>query len=441
MPTEVPTGERRPAREPRHWLAVATLTLCGLYVAELPVLSHTRDRVYLWLQQRLHRTQKSVIVVAIDDEEYRRGEPAGRSPLDKNYLRDLLILVADADPTVIGLDVGLETIENEPRSQTTLDFLRAIDAVAENCPVVLPRTIQYCRKGSDDLCRAHDIFEGYTFNHDVTFGHTSSAADIRRIPTRVAVKNCPLEDSFALAVFRKVARDVPPALDDTIQPWPYSFFLPSTAFTPKELRRSQAGLLTIQVLRAASPAQRKQWLRHQVVLIGGVWNATPHGGMPADAHETPRGPMPGVVMHANYVQSLLWDAMRGMPRQWRIGIEVFLSLALSLLFLATHGWRRYVFVVACLALVIFLTWLFSAAIGIFFDMVVPLVFLGVHATWEEASENLRLEFCRTTPPGSRRSATTNGTSTCLNAPMAKSDDGFGSTSASCYEHDRVQHIF
>ncbi|HYC58723.1 MAG TPA: OmpA family protein [Thermoanaerobaculia bacterium] len=391
--------ERETASERvRHWLIVTSLTFLGLLVAELPVLSQTRDRVYLWLQERLVRSHKTVVVVAIDDDDFWR-ELRGARPLDRDYLTRLLAKVADANPAAIGLDVGLEMNRPDVRPQWNLltgdeqAFLRAVDAAAKRCPVILPRTIT----GSEHLASRYDLFDAIAFSGDaaVAYGHTSSARDPRQIPTRVRVDKIDLLDSFAMAVFRTVTREVPAKLDDPDHAWPYSFFLPTSTFVPKDAPVGRDGLLTARAVLSASPAQAKRWLERQVVLIGGTWRVAPHDGSDfADAHRTPMGTLPGVVVHANYVQSLLWDAMYAMPRTWRLALEIVLALAISVGFLIARGWWRLALVVATLVTVVLLTWVFSSAIGLFFDMVIPVAFLGVHALWEQSSEELRLDFRR-----------------------------------------------
>lgn len=380
----------------RHWLVVISLTLLGLLVAELPVLSHTRDQVYLWLQERLVRSHKSVIVVAIDDDEFWRGEPGGTRPLDRRYLASLLRTVAAADPAVIGLDVGLETNTPDAPPQwerlTTAEqeLLTTANTVAQTCPLVLPRTIS----GTQQLVRRHDLFDAITFSDGalVTYGHTCSARDPRQIPTRAILHDTEILDSFAIAVLRNAMREMPATLDDPHGPWPYSFFLPNATFAPKGAPVGPDGLLTARAVRSASPAQVTKWLKGQVVLIGGTWRATPHGGEFVDTHHTPIGNRPGVVVHANYVQSLLWDAMYALPRVWRVSLEILLALAISIVFLRAHGWRRLALVIGTLIVVVFFTWVSNAAVGIFFDMVVPLAFVGVHALWEGGSEQFRFEF-------------------------------------------------
>jgi hypothetical protein len=390
------TGERI-----RHWLIVTALTLAGVLLADSPVLSHTRDRIYLWLEQRLLRSNRSVVVVAIDDNEFWRGEPGGVRPLDRRYLANLLTKIAAADPTVIGLDVGLET--NTPNKAPEWEalppaatyFLTTLHTIVRTCPLVLPRTIE----GKPPFHPEYDLFDATPFPDDafVAYGHTNCALDLRQIPTRVIMENGRLLDSFALAVTRTVVRDVRAELNDPREPWPYSFFLPNSAFAPKNAPVGPDGLLTAHAVLAATPTEVRKWLRHQVVIVGGTWHATPHGGDLQDGHATPIGNLPGVLVHANYVQSLLWDAMYAMPHAWRLSIEVLLSLAISIVFLRARRWRRLLLVLAMLITVVLLTWVFSAAIGIFFDMVVPIAFVGVHAIWEGASETLRLDFRRKVP--------------------------------------------
>lgn len=400
--SEQPHGKRTGGGEKvRHWLIILWLTLLGLFVAEMPVLSETRDRVYLWLQKRLVRSHESVIVLAIDQEEFYRGKPKGVRPINRDYLAEIMALVAAAKPRVIGLDVGLETNTPDESPQPSdltkseLGLLSTLNEIGRTqCPIVLPRTIV----GEEEaVSRRYDLYDALPFSNDanVTTGHTSSAHDHRQIPTRVTLANGDVLDSFPVAVLRHAVRKLPAKLEDPEAPWPYSFFLPNSAFVPRDAPVGKDGLLTIAQFRAASATQRREWLEHEVVLIGGTWRVNPHGGDLLDGHETPRRELPGVVLHANYIQSLLWDAMYALPRPWRLAIEILLAFLISVVFHFARGWSwRMTLVIGTLIAVVFFTWVFSAAIGLFFDMVVPVAFLGVHAVWEGASENLRLEFRR-----------------------------------------------
>lgn len=387
------TADRHHASVPglRHWFLVAALTVAGLYLAEFPVLSHTRDRVYLWLQRNFRSPQKSVVIVAIDDDEFWNGPPRFSRPLDRQYLLETLKKIAEADPAVIGVDVGLEVpapksaADARKQAETAKVFLAGVAELGKLAPVILPATIAQIKDVG--LTRQRDLFRGHRLPPRVRCGHTNSAEDIRNIPTRIVLADATPIDSFALATFRTAAREMPPELDEVDHPWPYSFFLPLTAFVPPGMTR----LLTPADLRAASLEQRKAWLQHQVVLFGGTWHRTPHGGDLEDGHVTPVRMIPGVITQADYVQSLLWGAMYGVPERARVAIEIVLSLAVAIILLLTHGWRRYALVAASIVFVVLVTWIFSTAIGIFFDIVVPIAFLGVHAIFEEASENLRLD--------------------------------------------------
>ncbi|HKS21846.1 MAG TPA: CHASE2 domain-containing protein [Thermoanaerobaculia bacterium] len=393
-----------------HWLIVAILTLGGLVIAELPLLPRVRDRVYMWLQWEVYRPEKRVIVVAIDDAEFWHGDPAGAKPLNRRYLADLLRRIATADPDVLALDVGLLSLATNPDAieipkhlDDTRVLLATIDGIAARCPVVLPKTIANARAPFHPL---HDVYDTFPFSQkeNVTYGHTSAAEDIRQIPTRVPLDNKELLDSFALAVFRATTRDeVPPAYDDPAHAWPYASFLPSEAFAPRSNGAAPVALLTPQAIRTATPPQLRKWLRGHIVLVGGVWHDAPPPASDryVDGRLTPRGWMPGVITHANYVQSLLWRPMFPLGEGWRIGIEILLSLGISVIFLRAHGWKRARLIAITIAGVIVLTWFFRTAIGVFFDLVIPVTFLGIHVLAEELDEQVQFVPRRPIPHGRR----------------------------------------
>jgi CHASE2 domain-containing sensor protein len=379
-----------------HWLLVGVLTLLGLLLADAPLLPRFRDRAYLWLQHAVRGAQRRVIVVAIDDADFWHGPFGHTRPVKRELLADIVTRVASANPDVIGLDVGLETpapvsmIEDTPLLQPTLALLSAVDAAGRHCPVILPKTIS----GDGPPYRGeHDVYDlcGFDPAADVTLGHTSMPIDLRQIPTRVRTEASGMLDSFALAVVRASTHDdLPSAYADEQHDWPYSFFLPLGTFVPKAAPVGTAGVLTSGMVRTATAKELRQWLRGEIVLIGGAWHESPHGGAYVDAHPTPVGALPGVLLHANYVQSMLWGAMFPIPEGWRIAVEILLSIGIAMIFLLARGWRRVGLVVLSVASVIVATWVFSAAIGIFFDLVLPVTFLGVHVIVEEFGERLTI---------------------------------------------------
>jgi CHASE2 domain-containing sensor protein len=351
----------------------------------------------MWLQNRFHRSQRRVVVVAIDDQDYWHGPFRDGQGLNRSELATLLGRLGAAHPAVIGLDVGLETaaprnvIEQGETLQPTLTLLKAVDAVARDCSVVLTKTIL---NEKPPYARGHDVYDTFGFgpDADVTYGHVSAAKDIRQIPIRVPLTNGAALDSFALAVYRASSHDdLPEEYEEAHHTWPYSFFMPQEAFTPREMRRNGAKLLTGRAVLAATPHELRRWFNSQVVLVGGVWHKSPHPGSDfIDGRDTPRERLPGVLTHANYVQSLLWEAMFPMSEGARTAIEILLALGISLIFLRARGWRRLGFVVGIITLVIIITWIFSAALGLFFDLVLPVVFLGLHAIVEELLETFNL---------------------------------------------------
>lgn len=380
-----------------HWLTVAVLTLTGLLLAEYPLFPHLRDRVYMWMQNRFHRSQRRVVVVAIDDDDYWRGPFKEEAGLSRRQLATLLDRIGTAHPALVAVDVGLETaappsvIEQDGALRPTLVLLNTVASIGRDCSVVLTKTIVNAKP---PYRRAHDVYDAFGFGPDssVTYGHVSAAQDIRQIPISAPLDDGVSLDSFALAIYRASSHDdLPTEYEDPHHVWPYSFFLPAEAFTPRDLRRNGTALLTARAVLAAPPQELRKWFNSQVILVGGVWHKTPHPGSDfTDGRDTPLERLPGVLTHANYVQSLLWEAMFPMSEALRTVIEVLLALGISLIFLRARGWRRFGFIIGIVALVITITWIFSAALGLFFDLVLPVAFLGIHAIVEELSEKFNI---------------------------------------------------
>ena len=210
-------------------------------------------------------------------------------------------------------------------------------------------------------------------------------------------------ESFAFSIYRASSHDdIPAEYEDTQRPWPYSFFLPQAAFCPRDVIRIGSPLLTARATLSARSGQLRKWFNSQIVIIGGVWHKSPHRGSDfVDGRSTPSGRMPGVLVHANYVQSLLWEAMFPISEDLRVAIEVFLAVGISFIFLVARGWSRARLVLGTLIALVCLTWVFSAALGIFFDLVLPVLFLGIHTLTEELFETFAITLRVPIPYASR----------------------------------------
>lgn len=387
-----------------HWLRVVGLIVLGLW------LSHALNdtKALIELRYRLHQLMtvqanpRSVAVehtaiVLVGDDEYWRGDLDGRRPIRRDYLARLLREVNQAHPALIGLDFDLSAPDPasaaipERYRDETAELMKTIHEVRAVRPVVLPRTIWTDREGRYILDK--DIHDGSELCWEqpsasrpwdeprvlnVHCGYIALPFDVRLLPPRLVLANGLRLDSFALALARASGRERDRRGPDATPALNYGSFIPIDAF-----RAGQVVLSAGEVLR--DPAKRER-LAHRIVLIGGNWSTLAHGRGPrVDGHASPAGVIPGVFVHANYVEALL-DG-RAYPRipDWvAVGVEAIIALLAALVFdLHVRPWRKAVTIVALLAAFLVFSYLVFQNFGRFVDIGIPLLLVLGHALFEQ----------------------------------------------------------
>jgi hypothetical protein len=259
---------------------------------------------------------RETAIVLIDDDVYWNGEPAGRVPLNRRYLAKLVEAVANFNPAVIAIDVNLSSedpsgVKLVPAlggklklpvaaafADETAEFLQTIRAVSQKCKVVLGKTLG--RDGA--YFTQSDVYDGFPFvlpAHKldrVSWGYVILPPDVRYVPRILRLTDGTPLDSFALAAVR--ARYAP-ALDG----WNWEIPRLGVFVAPdKMVSLSAATLFDPKV----DPKTLGDKLEHQIVLIGGDWcSRGQKQGARVDSYSTPFGALPGVFIHANYMETLL----------------------------------------------------------------------------------------------------------------------------------------
>jgi CHASE2 domain-containing sensor protein len=136
-------------------------------------------------------------------------------------------------------------------------------------------------------------------------------------------------------------------------------------------------------------ATLKSMVAHHVVIIGGAWHTDSYKrGEVVDSHLTPAGMIPGVFVHANYVQALLThQTHRPWGKKVGVFIEILLSVAVAVVFALAQTVRARVLtsLSICLLLLVF-TYVSWQNLGLFFDFFLPLVLLSGLVAVEQVRE-------------------------------------------------------
>ena len=385
----------------KHWARVIVLTLLGVY------LGHTAEHAgfLIDLRYRLHQLLTTYVstrpvhprytrLVTVNDEEYWRGDLAGRQPIKRDFLASLLRAVDQANPAVIALDFDLSAsdptssaVHGDYRDETTV-LMTAIREIASRRPIVLARTIN--RDGEGYFLEA-DIHDGDSRDGrvvcakrpsdstvpNVYCGYIALPRDIRRLPPALRMEREMRGvrlDSFALATARASSRET-----DYTRPIEvaYGSFMPFERYVEASAVASAGKILT--------DLTERRKLAHRIVLIGANWSSLGYGRGPGvDRHPSPVGDVPGVLLHANYVEAILdGRTYRPIPLEVAVGVEVVVVLAVAL----GISTRRKAAIWGLTATGLVAVWyVLFQNFGRFFDGLIPLIMVGSHAAFEQVRE-------------------------------------------------------
>ncbi|MEA2600741.1 MAG: hypothetical protein QOF89_1733 [Acidobacteriota bacterium] len=318
---------------PRYWLTVVFLIFIGVgignWLDRQRFGTDLRFQVFQGLQALSpHRGfSRMTAIVMINDEDYWKGPLSGRTPLKRDYLADLVRALDLADPAVIALDLDLRSpipdgslIERPEYQAETLSFLMAVKDVSSHRTIVLPKTLGIGPGGA--LMPESDIYDHFDFkNGDVKIGHVTLLSDVQRVPARITLKNGIFVNSFARAIVRDFQSE---SLEERNEAAP-----PYIAY----LRASDFPVFSATDV-LSNPTAATKLLAHKIVLVGGAWHSRAYNrGPQVDVYRTPVGLIPGVFIHANYVESLLnARTFQPIPESLLVTVEILLVLTVAVIF-------------------------------------------------------------------------------------------------------------
>jgi CHASE2 domain-containing sensor protein len=368
-----------------YWLRALVVTLLGMLVvrsmAGVAWWQKLRYDGYGLLErvERQPSTPGATAVVLIDDHDYWRGDYARRVPLRRDELAKLVTKLIEHGAAVIALDVDLRSqmpdgsIRFHPLYQPETDTL--LRTIGDSpVPIVLKKTVS--RVGGRYFADS-DVFDASSEGR-VAAGYSLVPEDIRQVPLHLKTHDGRTVMSFAMAVARAKNSDrVRDAESLQGESLPYGRFYSQNAFRHYTLSARQ-------VLAAAGKGTLPE-VEHRAVIIGGGWHREAFGrGELIDVHVTPVGPLPGALLHANYVETILEGRGRKPISHWlETALEIAFAALLAIIFVAGVRHWKFVLLALCGLLSLALSIVFWQNFGAFIDGVPLVVLLGAHAAIEQ----------------------------------------------------------
>ena len=397
-------GTRRGSLRSREfWIGAGLVIVIGLlsYFFEdvkdqFPWLVGTQ----LWSYGHLLPEPKPVFVVSVEidnttffDKMHRSGP---EDITDRKYLAQIVRNAADANATVIALDINL--VRQETNSEATPEDNQALwDAIqyaaARPKPVPVVLTFAFDARSMRPLANIFDV----PVCHDpanakvARAGFDHAPEDRRKAPLVVDARSSDGKEeltcrSFALQIADAyqtssgMTETAVSHFDQQIEhrEFAYISFIPQSLFT--KLPAYEVHDKTPNDLGALSG---------KIVLIGGNrtgWpsdDTNPAAGKLIDYHRSPKSMMAGMYFHANYVEGLLGNRfLRPVSRGLGALIDVVLATVIILSIHFLNGWTRFSVVVALIAIPVAMAY-GLALLGWCFDWVTPVFLSFLHPALEK----------------------------------------------------------
>lgn len=343
---------------------------------------------------------RQIKIVRIEDDEYWEGVLAGRRPIKRDYLANLVGRLVSHNAYVIALDFDVRLpkpdsldIPEDYRAETRV-FTDTIKAAArQGKKIVLATPISSAgektyRQDADiyqasGLCLKRDKLAGDLIGPpdpimtNVTCGYIALPSDPLRIPPPIDMVDGSEMDPFALAVARALNPELISRLMQRKKELGYLDFITHDMFVEAK------AIFSAHAVRLGLINQGA--LDSKAVIVGGGWSRDASNRGPSiDAHSTPVGKMVGVELHANFAEAFLDSRVFGAVSQDVLDVsEVVFGIFAAIVFaLIPPPWGKAIGLLALMAIMFATSALALAAFGVFFDAFVPLVGLGIHALYE-----------------------------------------------------------
>lgn len=394
---------KRPVRQyARAGLALISVSILGLLGHEyggrvqwLSSLQQTAHAALSHLDPRVPRAER-VALVEIDDTTFWSDKLKGRQPVDRRILGEIVRTASDADAAVIALDLQLKSpygdrVGDYPDSeiQKADQFLLAAIqyATQKGVPVILGCGLVRDNKG---LREEPGIFPRDALPALVETGYINLPRDMRTVPLQTVVfggEHADVQeslfghelDSFALQIvgsYEKVENIEPHTKETALiaralangDPV-YVGFLKPNAF-PRVSALDIANRRTDALSR----------LRHRIVIVGGTWHQYSKSVGPLiENFATPTGPLPGLYVHANYVEALLDGRVKGaISWSYALLLDLILGVALIVCFHITRNTTSRLAILAVFLALVICAYLFPVNFGLYLEFVLPLGLLVIH---------------------------------------------------------------
>jgi CHASE2 domain-containing sensor protein len=385
-----------------HWVRMALLLAAGYYAGHLlssgEWLTQLRYDVYfrqLRMQQRGDAYPQRTAVVLLNDDDYWAPHFEARRPLKRDQLALLLDRLNQAGADTVVLDIDLRSpLPDQPAydfpsyATEDLQLMAAVDRMCQaGGHVVLSASVRYSADGAHYEQMPSIYATSQPALPCLHPGYIELPNDMRRLPGPLELQGGKHLDSLALAavqiadpiVYTQIAHQ-----DESNTDFRFTRFLTEADFATRDGRKF---LFSTAEVRDTDTAILHTQLADRIIFVGAHWHTFAAGTGPlVDTFPSPGGRLPGVMLHANYVEAMLDHTGTFTPVSDTTAeiLEGLLVLVLGIIgaldVRAIWKWGAFT---AGLSLAIVLTYVLLQNLGLFMDFLIPLLMIVVHTLVEE----------------------------------------------------------
>ena len=388
-----------------YWVRLLCLLILGAFASHrlkedtqdtsLTDLRYWLYRHQLGMQSRAPDYPRRTAVVTIEDDDYWGNDFARRSPLRRDLLAKILDKLSQAGVNTVVLDVDLRSPDPEhpdidfagyrQEDEALLDSIRA--ACAQGQTIVLGVSV---RNKKGEYVQAPSIFSSALAGDRglscVKTGYMQLPTDMRLVPGLLHLGSGQGLESLSLATIKCIDPTAYRTVTDHPQRgFRFSRYLSEEAFTkPWDGKRFRFNWHELQ--QADLPDLRKA-LADRVVLVGGAWHISAKGqGPEVDSYDSPMGRMPGVFLHANFIEALHGERGTFAPVSDTTGeiLELILAFVLAVIgALEIRALWKWAALATSFVISFALSYVLLENLGIFLDFLVPMIIITGHTLVDE----------------------------------------------------------
>jgi CHASE2 domain-containing sensor protein len=344
-----------------------------------------------------------VAIAEVNDRSFYYPPFSGTQPTNRRAIADLAKKAADGGALVIAIDFQLKSPFTSPGDDAVraddnkylLDVLG--DLARRGIPVVI--SCGLVRHGKDEWQREPNIFDDGALPPGVLLGYINLPIDKRQIPLQQIAwdwdgKTPKLFDSLALqtasaleqveSIFPKTRdkKSIVKAMEQS--EYVYGGFLRTSAFS-----HTLASARDVLI----SNGQIEKVFLGKIAIIGGDWHQFGENRGPLiESFHSPVGDVPGLYLHANYVEALLDNRFRhAVPGWFGFGFDLAVGMMLYVFFDAVRGPTGRLGVLAVFCIPPFAAYILFANFGLYFDFVLPLTLCFMHLGYSLFRDYLRMK--------------------------------------------------